>query len=70
MIRDEYFRGLSDDQIRRAKACRTTDELFELAKAEGVSLTEDQLGAISGGNCSIDLGNDQNKDEKPDKIYS
>ena len=61
MFRDELFRGYTDEQIKRAKACRTTDELLELASAEGVQLTEDQLGAISGGACTSDV--DNNKDE-------
>ncbi len=66
MFRDELFRGYTDEQIKRAKACRTTDELLELARAEGVQLTEDQLGAISGGACSSDNNKDENGKRKID----
>lgn len=68
MFREELFRGYSDEQIKRAKACRTTDELLELARAEGVQLTEDQLGAISGGGCSTD--DDNNKEKNKRKVDS
>ena len=40
MFRDELFRGYTDEQIKRAKACRTTDELLELARAEGVQVSK------------------------------
>ena len=49
---DKYkkmFDGLSDDLKKKVTECRTADELMELAKSEGIELTDDQLDAISGG---------------------
>jgi bacteriocin-like protein len=31
------------------KACKSSEELFALAKSEGHKLTEDELAAIAGG---------------------
>lgn len=31
------------EQIERAKACKTAEELFALAKQEGVELTDEQM---------------------------
>jgi len=33
----------------KVRACKSADELVELAKAEGIDLNEEQLEAISGG---------------------
>ena len=35
--------------IEKARACKTTEELTALAKAEGIELTGEQLDAASGG---------------------
>ena len=51
----ELYDGLSDDLKKKAKACKTAEELMRLAKAEGIELTDEQMDAISGGvdwNCS------------------
>ena len=53
-MREDLFKGLTDEQIERAKACRSHDELLKMAKAEGVELTDEQLAAIDGGMCSSD----------------
>lgn len=51
----EDFKGqLTPEQMEKVRACKSADELVELAKAEGVDLSEEQLEAISGGswyNC-------------------
>lgn len=45
--------NLSKEQIEKAKRCNNSKELLELAKAEGVELTKEQLDAIKqGGVCS------------------
>ena len=41
--------NLTPEQIEKAKACKSADELMALAKAEGVELTDEQLDQISGG---------------------
>ena len=41
--------NLTEEQLEKAKACKTSAELIELAKTEGYELSEDDLTAISGG---------------------
>ena len=43
------FNDLSEEQKAKALACKTPEELLELAKAEGYDLNEAELEAISGG---------------------
>jgi len=43
------FKDLTDEQLAKAKACKNSDELLELAKREGYTLTDEQLAAVSGG---------------------
>ena len=48
------FNELTPDQMEKARACKSSDELIELAESEGIELTDDQLESISGGtwyNC-------------------
>ena len=48
------FSELTPEQMEKARACKSSDELVELAKAEGIELTDEQLDAIAGGtwyNC-------------------
>ena len=52
-MKQELLKGLTEEQIAKVKACKNSDELLALAKAEGVELTDEQLAAISGGGvCS------------------
>ena len=41
--------NFTPEQIEKAKACSTPEELFALAKEEGVTLGDDVLEQISGG---------------------
>ena len=50
-MRKELLKGLSEEQIKKVEACKSSDEIIALAKAEGVELTDEQLEAVSGGNC-------------------
>ena len=43
------FNELTPEQMEKARACKGPADLVELAKSEGVELTDDQLDAISGG---------------------
>ena len=45
----DYKDQLTPEQMDKARAYKSADELVELAKAEGVELNEEQLEAISGG---------------------
>ena len=49
----KMFEGLSDDLKKKATECKNAEELMELAKSEGIELTDEQLDAISGGSDSI-----------------
>ena len=48
-MRQEFFKGLTEDQITKVKACSCTSDLLQLAKDEGFELTEEQLEAVNGG---------------------
>ena len=43
------FNDLTEEQKAKARACKSGDELAELAKQEGVELSLDELNAVSGG---------------------
>ena len=43
------FEDLTKEQQERAKACKTPEEVFALAKEVGYELSEDEIEAISGG---------------------
>ena len=43
------YDDLTDEQKAKVMACKTADELVELAKAEGVELSDEQLNSIAGG---------------------
>ena len=51
-MKKELLKGLTDEQIKKAKACKDPSVLLELAKEEGVELSEEQLEVVSGGFCS------------------
>ena len=46
------FDDLTEELQTKAYACKTPEELFELAKSEGVELGEEELEAINGGMIS------------------
>ena len=48
-MKKELLKGVTEEQIAKIKACNNSEELFELAKEEGVELTDEQLNSISGG---------------------
>lgn len=50
-MRADLLKGLSQEQIQKVNACKSPQEILELAKKEGVQLTDEQLEAISGGGC-------------------
>ena len=52
-MRKELLKGLSEEQIKKVEACKSPEEILNLAKAEGVELNEEQLEAVSGGGCNI-----------------
>ncbi len=50
-MKKELLKGLTEEQIKKVEACKNSDEILALAKAEGVQLSEEQLAAVSGGGC-------------------
>ena len=50
-MKEEFLKGLSEEQIAKVKACKSQEELSKLAKDEGVELTDEQIEAVSGGGC-------------------
>ena len=48
-MKEELLKGLTEEQIAKVKACKNQEELLEIAKKEGVELTNEQLEAVSGG---------------------
>jgi RNase P subunit RPR2 len=50
-MKKELLNGLTEEQISKVKACKNSDDLLALAKAEGVELSDEQLAAVNGGNC-------------------
>ena len=53
-MRKELLKGLTDEQIKKVEACKSSEEILALAKEEGVALNDEQLEAVSGGGCSDD----------------
>ena len=51
-MKRDLLKGLNEKQIAKVKACKNQEELLELAKKEGIELTDEQLEAVSGGVCS------------------
>ena len=52
LMKKELLKGLTEDQIAKVKACKDNKELYQLAKDEGVELSNEQLEAVSGGICT------------------
>ncbi len=50
-MKKELLKGLSEEQIKKVEACKDSEEILNLAKAEGIELTDEQLEAVSGGGC-------------------
>ena len=51
MSKEELLKGLTNKQIEKLKKCKNMDEIMNLAKKEGIELTDEQLSFVSGGGC-------------------
>ena len=51
-MREELLKGLTEEQIAKVNECNNAEEILALAKEEGVTLSDEQLEAVSGGGCS------------------
>jgi len=47
----DLLKGLTDEQIKKVKECKSSEEILNLAKSEGFELSDEQLEAVSGGFC-------------------
>ena len=43
------FEDLTPEQLKKAEACTSAEELLRLAAEEGIELTDEQMEAITGG---------------------
>jgi len=57
----EKIKDLTEEQVRKAMACDTPEELVALAKAEGVELTKDEAEAYLSEMADVDLDSAQLK---------
>ena len=60
-MRKELLKGLTKEQIAKIKEFDNVSDLIQLAKDEGVELTEEQLNAISGGGCDNSSTREHNR---------
>ena len=65
-MRDELLKGLTEEQIAKARACKNQEELLALAREEGIELTDEQLAAVSGGGFCDEDEDNKNKKRKID----
>lgn len=54
-MKKELLKGLSEEQLARIESCNSQEEILKIAKEEGTELTQEQLEAVSGGNCLTDF---------------
>ncbi len=54
-MKEELLKGLTEEQISKLKDCKSSEEVLKVAKNEGIELTDEQLEAVSGGNCLNDI---------------
>lgn len=43
------YKDLTPEQMEKAKACKSAEELVALAKEEGVELSDDMVEGVAGG---------------------
>ena len=54
-MRKELLKGLTEEQIQKVRECGDVHDLLQLARDEGVELSEEQLNAVSGGACTREV---------------
>ena len=61
---------VTKEQIQKAMACKTVEELMELAKAEGVELTKEEAEAYMAEMEDVELDSDALKQVAGGLCYS
>ena len=46
---EDIQKGLTEEQVAKARACKSADELVKLAEETGIELSDKQLEEIAGG---------------------
>ena len=54
-MKEELLKGLTEEQIAKVKACKNQEEVLKVAAEEGIELTDEQLEAVSGGECDNEV---------------
>ena len=54
-MKEDLLKGLTEEQVAKVKACKSNEEILAVAKEEAIELTDEQLSAVSGGNCFTDF---------------
>lgn len=49
---ENYMKDLSPEQQEKAKACKTKEELIQLAAEEDIEMPMDALENVAGGGCT------------------
>ncbi len=66
-MKKELLKGLTDEQIAKIKACKSSEEILKIASEEGVELNDEQLAAVSGGGFCDEEEEDKKKNGHPKK---
>ncbi len=69
-MRKELLKGLTEEQIKKVEACKSSEEILNLAKAEGIELTDEQLEVVSGGGCFFTIKCDKCGSKKVERYTS
>ena len=64
-MRKGLLKGLTEEQIKKVEACKSSEEILALAQSEGVQLSDEQLEAVSGGTCQAPNDNPFDKRDDP-----
>lgn len=54
-MKEELLKGLTKEQIAKLKACKNQEEILKAAQEEDIELSEEQLEAVSGGGCTVEI---------------
>lgn len=69
-MKKDVLAGLTEEQIAKARKCKSSGELMALAAEEEVELTDEQLKAVAGGGVCSNDSNKKDEDHNHRKIES